>query len=200
MLLHARGGPEQAIPEYETVIAFNRNWVFAIFALGDCKFLTGSIQEAIPLIEQAIRLSPRDPAVGIWYQLIGTVHLLQSLTEEAILWLEKASGANPMHPITHAHLASAYGLIGENERAAAELAQARRLNSDGRYSSIARLRTARFWGCRRSAPFTKPLISPACARLDCRRSNGAYVVIGGRSAALLDGAFSWPYCASPGPQ
>ena len=38
----------------------------------------------------------------------------------------------------HIRLAAAYALKGETERAAAELSEARRLNSD-RYSSIARL-------------------------------------------------------------
>jgi len=35
---------------------------------------------------------------------------------------------------------------GETERAAAELAEARRLNSDGRFSSIARLKAAKYLG------------------------------------------------------
>jgi class 3 adenylate cyclase len=38
--------------------------------------------------------------------------------------------------------ASAYGLRGDTERAAAELAEARRLAGDDRYSSIARLKVA----------------------------------------------------------
>jgi adenylate cyclase len=122
------------------VLAFNRNWMLAIASLGWCKFLTGSIEEAIPLHEQAIRLSPRDPLIGIWYYRIGLAHLLQSRTDEAIPWLEKARNANSGHPHYHAWLAAAYGLNGDTERAAAELAEACRLNSDDRYSSIARLR------------------------------------------------------------
>jgi hypothetical protein len=47
--------------------------------------------------------------------------------------------ANPAHPFVHAWLASAYGLKGESERAAAELAEARTLSG----SSIARFRAAR---------------------------------------------------------
>ena len=43
-------------------------------------------------------------------------------------------------PQPHAWLASAHALEGESERAAAELAEARRLSSDDRYSSIGRLR------------------------------------------------------------
>jgi hypothetical protein len=43
-------------------------------------------------------------------------------------------------------LASAYALKGDTERAATELAEARRLQSQGSYSSIARLRTRGYWG------------------------------------------------------
>jgi Flp pilus assembly protein TadD len=74
------------------------------------------------------------------------VHLLQSRTDEAIIWLEKARNAAPAHPSFRANLASAYGLKGETERAAAELAEARSLSGDDRHSSIARLQAARYWG------------------------------------------------------
>jgi adenylate cyclase len=133
---------DEAILEYETVLALNRNWVAAYAQLGHCKLGTGSMEEAIPLVEQAIRLSPRDGQIGNWYFRIGVVHLVQSRIDEAIIWLEKARGANAEHPSFHAHLASAYALKGDTERAAAELAEARRLSSDDRFSSIARLKAA----------------------------------------------------------
>jgi tetratricopeptide (TPR) repeat protein len=139
-VLRARGRPEEAILEYETAIALNRNWVFAHAALGACKLLTGSIEEAIPRIEQAIRLSPRDPNIGTWYYLIGTVHLLRSHIDEAIVWLEKASSAMPTPPFHHSRLAAAYALRGETERAAAELAEARRLDGGDLFSSITHLK------------------------------------------------------------
>jgi adenylate cyclase len=146
MVLRAQNRCEEAIPEYETAIASNRNWLLAIASLGWCKFLTGSIEEVIPLHEQAIRLSPRDTLIVFWYQRIGVVHLLQSRTDEAILWLEKARSANPAVAPVHAQLASAYALKGESERAAAELAEARRLTRDDRYSSIARLQAVGYFG------------------------------------------------------
>src|SRR5262249_23222698 len=74
-LLRAQKRFAEAIPEYETVLALDRNWVFGFFALGQCKLFTGSIEETIPLIERAIRLSPRDPELGVWYLNIGNVHL-----------------------------------------------------------------------------------------------------------------------------
>jgi hypothetical protein len=74
--------------------------------------------------------------------------LLQSRIDEAIGWFEKARNAAPAHPPVRALLASAYGLKGETERAAAELVEARRLGGDS-YSSIAR---------RKAGPFGLPKI------------------------------------------
>jgi adenylate cyclase len=145
-VLRAQNRFEEAILEYEMALPGNRNWVNAIAALGQCKFFTGSIEEVIPLAERAIRLSPRDPQLGVWYHRIGSVHLLQSRTDEAILWLEQARSANPELPHIRSHLASAYALRGETERAAAELAQARRLVGDDRFSSIARLTAVGYFG------------------------------------------------------
>ena len=141
-LLCARNRFEEAISEYETVLAFNRNWVSAIAALGWCKFFTGSIEEALTAQEQAIRLSPRDPYIGDWYWRIGMVHLLQRCTEEAIVWLQRACSANPRHAGPHAWLASAYALKGDASRAAGELAEARRLSNDDRYCSVTRFKAA----------------------------------------------------------
>jgi TolB-like protein/class 3 adenylate cyclase len=95
VLLRAQNRPEEAMPEFETALAFNRNWAAALHLLGWCKFLTGSIDEVIPLAEEAIRLDPRNPFIANRYVRIGMIHLLQSRTDEAIVWLEKARNANP---------------------------------------------------------------------------------------------------------
>src|SRR5262249_56046837 len=65
-VLRAQGRYGDAILEYETVLALNRNWVNAYAHVGQCKIFTGSIGEAFPLVGQAVRLSPRDPAGGIF--------------------------------------------------------------------------------------------------------------------------------------
>jgi adenylate cyclase len=145
-VLRAQNRPEEAIPEYEAAISSNRNSPHAIAALGWCKLCTGSMEEAILLQEQAIHLSPRDPLIGAFYMRIGQAHLLKSRTDEAIPWLKKGRDANPGHPHPHAWLASAHVLKGEPERAAAELAEARRLSSDDRYSSLARLKAMTSFG------------------------------------------------------
>jgi tetratricopeptide (TPR) repeat protein len=145
LVLRVQGRPEEATPEFEAVLAFDRNATGALFQLGWCKLMTGLIDEAIPLAEQRIRLSPRDPSIAQRYLRIGWAHMLQSRTDEAIVWLEKARHANPELSPVHAWLASAYALREETERAAAELAEARRLRGEGSYSSIARIGATGYW-------------------------------------------------------
>jgi TolB-like protein len=133
---------EEAIPQYETALGLNHNLVYALHSLGWCKLYVGSIDEVIPLVEQAIRLSPHDPGIGTFYYLIGTIHLLQSHTDEAIVWLEKARSALPGIPIQRNRLR------GDTERATAELAEARRLSGGDLFSSIAQLKAhpGAWWG------------------------------------------------------
>jgi tetratricopeptide (TPR) repeat protein len=143
-VLRAQERWAEAVLEFETALGLNRNLVWALDYLAGCKLLTGSIEEVIPLEEQAIRLSPRDPDIGWRYSAIGTVHLLQSRTDAAIVWLEKARNAIPASSNFRSRLASAYALRGETERAAAELAEAQRLNGGDLFSSITHLKASRW--------------------------------------------------------
>ena len=147
-VLRAQNRSEEAITQYETALASNPNLVVALNGLGWCKLFAGSIDEVIPLMEQAIRRSPRDPQIGVWHGAIGMVHLLQSRIDEAIVWLEKARSASPDKPYNHLHLAAACALSGDLDRAALELAAARRLDAGTLYSSIAHLKAfpGAWWG------------------------------------------------------
>jgi len=144
VLRRRQGKAQDAIPEFETALALNPNWLNSLNLLAWCKIMTGSIAEAIPLEEQAIRLSPGDPILYDYYNTIGVAHLLLSQPDEAIVWLEKARG--PFSGLPYSFLAAIYGLKGETEKAAANLAEAQRVFPDGRYSSIARRKAAGFGG------------------------------------------------------
>jgi TolB-like protein/DNA-binding winged helix-turn-helix (wHTH) protein/Flp pilus assembly protein TadD len=136
-VLEAQNRCDEAVHEYETVLTLNRNFLPAYFHIGGCKLVSGSIEETIPFVERAIRLSPSDPDIGFWSLAIGRAYFMEGRTDQGVTWLEKARGANPAVPTTRAWLASALALDGKAERAATELAEARRLSSDDRYSSIA---------------------------------------------------------------
>jgi adenylate cyclase len=145
-LLRTQRRCEEAIPEYEMVLESDRNMEVALFSLGICKVLVGSVDEAIPMLQQSIRLDPRNSFIVYRYDWLGSAYLLQSRTDEAIVWFEKARSINPGIANPHAHLAAAYGLKGESERAAAELAEAQRLSSDGTYSSLTRVTAGTYLG------------------------------------------------------
>jgi len=145
-LLQAQNRWEEAIPEFETALALNRNLVWSLNYLALSKLYAGSIDEVIPLEEQAIRLSPREPRIGWWYYVIGTVHLLQSRFDESIVWFEKARNTISAAPSILSRLASAYALRGETERAVAELAEARMQVGGDLFSSVAKLKANWGWG------------------------------------------------------
>ena len=98
-VLRAQNRWAEAIIEYETALASNPNLVVALNGLGWCKLFAGSIDEVIPLMEQAIGRNPRDSQIGTWQGAIGTVHLLQSRIDEAIVWLEKRAAPVPKRHI-----------------------------------------------------------------------------------------------------
>src|SRR5262249_39741991 len=117
----------------------------AIAQLAWCKFYVGSIEQVIPLLEQTIHLSSRDPGVGNWYYRIGRVHLVQSRTDEAILWLEKARTSMPDYRPFTVTSPPPMPSKARPERAASKVAEAQRL-SDDRYSSLARLKAVGYFG------------------------------------------------------
>jgi TolB-like protein/class 3 adenylate cyclase len=134
-VLRAQSRCKEAIPEFETAIALDRSRAPAYANVGWCKFLIGSVDEAIPYFEQAIRISPYGPGIALWYGRIGVMQLLQSHTDDAIVWLEKANSENARLAWVHAYLAAAYALKDDTQRARVALAEAQRLSSA--YSGLA---------------------------------------------------------------
>ncbi|HUC69850.1 MAG TPA: tetratricopeptide repeat protein [Stellaceae bacterium] len=133
-VLRAQSRCSEAIPEYETAIALDRSRAPAYAHVGWCKFLSGSMDGAVPYIEQAIHLSPHEPGIAAWYGRIGVMQLLQGNVADALSSLERARSENARLPFVHAYLAAAYATKGDAKRAAEELAEAQRLGTG--YASL----------------------------------------------------------------
>jgi adenylate cyclase len=129
--------------EFETAVALDRNHARAIFQLGATMSLMGQPEAAIPHIEQAIRLNPRDPNLAGLYGQLGMCHLFLGHLDQAIDLFRKARAANPRLSLVHFHLAGALGLKGDIDEARTALAEGIKLKPE--LNSLAHWRTYRPW-------------------------------------------------------
>jgi TolB-like protein/Tfp pilus assembly protein PilF len=138
--------------EFETAVSLDRNFANAYRHLGITLMHLGEPDVAIPSIEKAIRLNPRDPNVAGHYWALGAGHLLLGRTDHALDLLRRARAGNPRYWYVHLWLASALGLKGDLEEARTALAEAIKLkpevNSLARYRAEVPFGNVRYWALR----------------------------------------------------
>jgi adenylate cyclase len=84
-----------------------------------CYGFAGDYEAALPILDEAIRLSPRDPLLVIWHLCKGWAALLSERYEQAVEFTTEAVAANGEFPDNYAVLAAAHGHLG-NVAAAGE--------------------------------------------------------------------------------
>jgi adenylate cyclase len=99
------------------------NSVFARGYLGISYAFSGDYDTALPHLDEAIRLSPRDPLLIIWHLCKGWAALLTQRYEEAVEFASLAAEANPEFPDIYAVLAAANGQLARVDAAQAALDQ-----------------------------------------------------------------------------
>jgi adenylate cyclase len=97
----------------ERAIALNPNDAQALAQLSSTLIFLGEPQAAIPHMERAFKLSPRDPDLADYYWRLGLSHLLLGHATDAIDLLRKSCAENPRAYYVHFCLAGALGLNGE---------------------------------------------------------------------------------------
>jgi TolB-like protein/Flp pilus assembly protein TadD len=122
-VLFAQMKLEASLDEYAKVIELGRNWPSAYARIGLLNALLGRPEETFRFVEKAIRLSPCDSSLGEWYLNIGVARFMMDQIEEAIIWLRRATEANPEIALSFLTLASACSLVGRREEARAALSQ-----------------------------------------------------------------------------
>ena len=109
-------------------LAINPSYAPLYAARGNAETSLGRFEQAKFDLQQAIRLSPRDPAIGWWHLGLGDVELGLGHFDAAIDDYHKAIEAGLSNFVPYADLAAAYALEGKVEEAKSSLAEARRLN------------------------------------------------------------------------
>jgi tetratricopeptide (TPR) repeat protein len=107
-------------------LAINPNFAWLYGARSAAEMDLGRFTEAKSDSEQAIRLSPRDPQVGLRYVNIGDAEVGIGNLDAAVEQYHKAIDAGYRNRVVN--LAGAYALQGRMEEAKATLAEARRAN------------------------------------------------------------------------
>ncbi|WP_310567050.1 winged helix-turn-helix domain-containing tetratricopeptide repeat protein [Hydrogenophaga sp.] len=119
------GRSEQAVELLERQIGLNRNDASAWFWLGYARCTLGRQDEAIAALEQAQRLSPRDPNLNGIFVVTAAAHLYLGRDREALEWAQRSVLERPQHAVAHSWVAAAAANLGETETARAALAEFR---------------------------------------------------------------------------
>jgi len=115
---------EKAIAEGERAIALAPNDSDAYFYYANILNAAGRFQEAISLVNKAIRLNPIPPY--FYSQLLGSAYRSTGQYEEAIKASRRAVKLAPNPPtsfIAHLNLAASYSSLGREEEARVEIAE-----------------------------------------------------------------------------
>ncbi|HEV8714791.1 MAG TPA: tetratricopeptide repeat protein [Candidatus Binatia bacterium] len=117
---------EQAGAEAERVIALNPSFGAIYAGLANILSFLGRSEEALELIEKALRLSPRLPLRNL--PALGHTYYLTGRTEEAIAALKKSLNGSPADLDAHLLLAAVYSELGREAEARDEAAEVLRIN------------------------------------------------------------------------
>jgi adenylate cyclase len=117
---------DKAIAEGERAVALNPGDPQSLLDYATCLYFTGRPEEAIPLLEKAIRLSPL--GISGLYVSYGAALGLTGRFEESVSALKKALLRAPDNINAHLSLAATYIRMGREKEARVEAAEVLRIN------------------------------------------------------------------------
>jgi len=117
---------DKALAEGERAVALNPNGAYVIVRYASILTLAGRSEEAIPLLQKAIRLDPYGP--GGYHFWLGLALFMKGRFEEAVLVFKKVHQRAPNHIGAHVMLSATYSKMGREKEARAETAEVLRIN------------------------------------------------------------------------
>ncbi len=128
LYLYLSHRPNEALGAADAGIALNPNFAPLYTVRRGAEMSLGRFEQAISDVQQAMRLSPRDPEMGFWHMGLGAVELELTHFDASIDEEQKAINTGYVPYTPYVHLAAAYALEGKADDAKSALAEARRLN------------------------------------------------------------------------
>ncbi len=119
---------DESLRTAEAGLAINPNYAALYSIRSTAKSSLGKFEQAKSDAQQAMRLSPRDPSIGLFHVQMGDAELGLGHFDAAIDEYHKATDAGFRPFFAYSNLAAAYALEGKMDEAKTALAEARRLN------------------------------------------------------------------------
>jgi adenylate cyclase len=124
------GRPKEGLAVCNAGLAVNPSDAFQFSTRSTAKSALGQFEQAKADVIQAMRLSPRDPAFGLFHIILGDAELGLGHLDVAIDEYQKGIDAGFRTFFAYTNQAAAFALNGKMEEAKSALAEARRLNPD----------------------------------------------------------------------
>jgi adenylate cyclase len=142
VLYAASGDYEAALRSLSKCIDINPSATYAHAEIAKVLTRLGRPQEGLDDIQYAMRLSPKDPAIGLFYVIAGQAELELRHDQAAVEWFRRAIAAQPRNPSGYLSLAATYALMGDTRSAAKYWGDFRELSAPGsRDQLITRLKS-----------------------------------------------------------
>ena len=118
---------DDSLAEFETALRLNPNFALAQGFYGLSLAYSGRWQEADEAARRAIRLSPRDPYLGVYYGIVAYAQYIARNYDEAIEFSRQAIRQRSDFVGGHRVLVAAAGMAGDADLAQSALAELKRV-------------------------------------------------------------------------
>jgi TolB-like protein/DNA-binding SARP family transcriptional activator len=123
MLKRLQGDQTAARADFLLAIEHHPSFATAYAQAGYSMYRLGEFDRGLDYVRYAIRLSPRDPGLGVWNYFAGLIELERGNDVAAFDWLDRSVTLVPRNIYARLALASALALRGDAGAATAQLAE-----------------------------------------------------------------------------
>ena len=116
--------------EFAAALEVDPNSPVAHATRGMALVTAGRAHEAFTPVQIALRLSPKDPAAGMWHFFLCHAHLHVQQYDEAVEECRRSINLNKLNWLPYVDLVSAYGATGKLEIAKQTLAELNEIRPD----------------------------------------------------------------------
>lgn len=121
--LVAQKRAEEALIEAERSLRLNPSFISPYLPLCQANLMLGLPEKTIDYANSAMRLSPPDPYLYVFYAQMGLAHIMLRQDDRAVACLRQAVANNPKFPAPVAYLTAALALTGQEAEAHETLKQ-----------------------------------------------------------------------------